>query len=172
VTYDPNYPPQYAPQPPRRGMSTGKKVALGCGIPALVILVFAGGCMALVGGAAHEVDKAAKSDAKEDARAAREDIKITTCKITHDKFLGSEVRARVNITNNGKKRANYLVEGEFLDSKGNKVGELLATVNNLKPGTVSNRDFTGAFTSEDLKGVTKGTCSIVTVSRDEWSAAN
>lgn len=173
MTYDHNYPPQYAPQPPKRGMSTGKKVALfGCLPATLLALLVAGGCAAMGGAVLNEVDKSVKADASEDARATKEDVKITGCTLKDDEFLGRDVDARVKITNHGKKRANYLVEGEFLDSKGNKIGELLATVNNLAPGASTSQGFDGLFTSDDLKGVTKGSCSIVNVSRDEWTAAN
>lgn len=170
MTYD----PYNVPNAPRRGMSTGKKIALfGC-LPATVIaLLVVGGC-AVVGGAfVNEVDKAVKADASEDARAAKEDVQITTCKITNDEFLGKDVDAKVVITNHGKKRADYLIQGELLDQDGNKVGdELLASVNNLAPGKSSTQDLTGLFTTDDFKGVTKSSCSIVEVSRDEWTAAN
>lgn len=166
MTYDPNNPQQ------KRGMSTGKKVALGCGVPVLLALVFIGGCTALVGGAANEVDKAVKADEADDQRAAKEDVKITVCKIKNEEFVGRSVTSRVSIVNHGDKRANYVVEGEFLDDKGNKVGELLATVENLKPGTSTSQDFGGIFTDADLKGVKQGSCALVKVTRDEWSAAN
>ncbi len=170
MTSDPHQ--AYAPQPPKRGMSTGKKVGLGCGISTLIFIAFAGGCMAMIGGAANEVDKAVKADASEDARAAKQDVKITTCKLKNDDILGRSVEARVEITNHGKKRANYLVEGEFIDANGNQVDTLTATVQNLAPGTSTSQDFVGLITPDDLKDVTKGTCKVLKVTRDEWSAAN
>lgn len=165
------YPTQQPP--PKRGMSTGKKVALGCGIPMVLGLLLVGGCTVLVGGAAHEIDKSVKADAKEDSRAAREDVKITDCRLVDKEFIGKTVETRVLVKNNGKGRANYIVEGEYLDSKGNKIGSLTAVVENLSPGTESRQNFGGALIlPEDLKGVTKGECKIVKVTRDEWSAAN
>lgn len=169
-----SYPGHQAPEPPRReGRSTGKKIALfGC-LPAAVLgLLIVGGCAVVGGAAINEVDKAVKADEKEDKRAAAEDVKLLSCKITNEEFVGKDVKATVKITNNGDKRANYLVEGEFLDQDGNKVDGLLATVDNLAPGASSTQNFGGLFTSDQLDGVSKGSCKILKVSRDEWSAAN
>lgn len=166
-----NYPQGYgAPRPPKQGMSTGAKLALGCGIPTVLGLLLFGGCAVLAGTAVNEVDKAVKADASEDARAAREDVQLTSCRI--DDGLIRDVKASVKITNNGDKRATYSVKGEFLDTDGNKVGELLAYVENLAPGTSSTQPFSGFFTSVQLDGVTSGTCKILEVSRDEWLAVN
>lgn len=164
----------YQPPAPKQNMSTGKKIALfGC-LPLTVIGILAfGGCAVIGGAVINEADKAIKKDAKEDARAAKEDVKITSCKIVDQEFIGRELKTKVTITNHGKKRANYVIEGEFLNPKGDKVGELLATVQNLKPGTSTVQDFGGALiTPDDLKGISKGSCSIVEVTRDEWTAAN
>ena len=169
MTYDPNN----VPNAPKQGMGKGAKVALGCGIPLAVMALFFGGCAALAGSAAHEVDKAVKADEKEDQRAAREDVRVATCKIT-DGPLGRELKTTVKITNHGHKRANYLVEGEFTDQKNQQVGSLTTSVENLAPGATSAaQEFGGALISSDqLKGVTSGTCRILKVSRDEWTAAN
>lgn len=174
-----HYPPHHTPghgypQPAKPPMSTGRKIALfGClPVTVLAILTF-GGCAVLGGAVINEADKAVKADASEDARAAKEDVKITSCKIVEDEFLGMDLKAKVVITNHGKKRASYIVRGELLDSEQNKVGdELLATVENLAPGKSSTQDFTGLFTSDDFKGVKDASCSVVGVSRDEWLADN
>lgn len=170
-----SYPYPTPPQQPapRRGMSTGKKIALfGCLPLTVVALGIAGGCAVIVGSAANEIDKSVKADSAEDKRAAREDVTIRRCDLVTEEYVGRLVKARVHIKNNGNKRANYIVEGEYLDSKGNKVGELLATVNNLAPNTGTEQNFGDAIMPDDLKGVTKGECKIVDVTRDEWSAAN
>lgn len=165
---------QHTPPPaPKQGMSTGSKVALfGCGGLVLVGALLFGGCAVVGGAMVNEVDKAVKKDAQEDARAAKEDVKVSKCQVTDDDLLGRDVDAKVKITNNGSKRADYAIEGEFLDQDGNKVGELLASIDNLAPGTSSTQNFGGLFTSDDLKGVTKGSCTILDVSRSEWSAKN
>lgn len=180
MTY--GYPPQgnpghgYAPTPPEqpKKMSTGKKVVLfGCLPVTLLGLLVMGGCAALVGGAANEIDKSIKKDEADDKRAAKEDVEITSCKVVNDDLLGPDLKAKVKITNHGDKRATYIVRGELLDQDGNKVGdELLATVDNLAPGKSSNQDFGGLFTADNFKGVTDSTCKIVGVSREEWLADN
>lgn len=50
VSYNvPPPPPPISNQPPRRGMSTGSKIALGCGIAAIVgFVLMVGGCMAVI----------------------------------------------------------------------------------------------------------------------------
>ena len=159
------------PPPPKPGMSLAAKLALGCGIPTALFIVFAGGCMALVGGAANEVDKQVQKDKAADARAAKEDVKLVSCKIVDDSF-GPDVEAKIKVTNNGDKRANYWIAVEFLDAKGNQVDSLDAYVENLAPGASTTRDFTGIFVAGQLEGVTKGTCKILDVSRDELFAAN
>jgi hypothetical protein len=155
-----------APEPERRKMSTGKKIALfGC-LPIIL------GGLLIVGGCAVLVDKAVTDDAADDKRAAKEDVKLTACEVVNDEFLGKDVKAKVKITNNGDKRATYLVKGEYLDQDGNKVGELLASVDDLGPGKSSTQNFSGLFTSDQFEGVTKGSCTILDVSRDEWLASN
>ena len=165
-------PPQPEPGPQRRGMSTGKKVVLfGC-LPITVVgLLVVGGCTALVGGAVNEVDKAVKADVAEDKRAMKEDVELLDCKLIDDEFVGKDVKSKVKVTNNGDKRATYLVTGEYLDQDGNKVGELLASVDSLEPGKSSTQNFSGLFTSDQFDGVSKGSCKILEVSRSELMAA-
>lgn len=169
MSYDPQYQPPVPPQ--KKGMGTGAKVALGCGIPAFLALVVLGGCAAFGGAVLNEADKAVKADAADDKRAAKEDVSLLKCEVV-DSVIGPEVKSQVKITNNGKKRANYYVEGEFLKPDGNKVGELVASINNLEPGKSTTQDFSGLITSDQLAGVTKGICKIIDVTRDEWLAAN
>ncbi len=171
-----SHPPHYQPHPqqpqPRRGMRTGTKWALGCAVPAVLALVLVGGCAALFGSAAKEVDKQVQADKKADVRAAKEDVRLLSCKVVNEnEFIGPDVRAQVKITNNGDKRASYWISGEFLDGKGDQVDSLDAYVQNLAPGASATRDFTGIFVPGQLKGVTEGTCKILDVSRDEYSAA-
>lgn len=159
--------------PPKQGMSTGSKIALfGCGGLFVVGALLFGGCAVIGGAVINEADKAVKKDAQEDKRAAEKDVKLLSCKIVDEEFTGRTLKAKVKITNNGKKRANYLIEGEFKDQKGNQVDSLNASVQNLAPGASTTKDFLGLITSEQLDGVTKGTCEILDVTRDEWSAAN
>lgn len=49
MAYDSNTPPPPPNQPPKRGMSTGAKIGLGCGLAAvLVFILVIGGCMAAI----------------------------------------------------------------------------------------------------------------------------
>lgn len=165
------YPGQQPQSEPEKKMSTGKKIALfGClPVTLLGILAF-GGCAVIGGAVVNEVDNAIEADEKEDLRALREDVKIADCKVITDEFFGREVKAKVKITNNGNKRADYVVTGEFLDDNGDKVEELIATVESLEPGKSSTQDFTGLITSDQLKGVKEGTCKVLDVDRSELLA--
>lgn len=169
----PNPTPPERPQPaPKPGMSTNKKVALfGC-LPGALLVVFGFvGCMAVGGAVVNEASKTIEEDAADDKRAAKEDVELLSCKLVTEDFLGKDVKAKVKITNNGDKRANYLVTGEFLDQDGNKVEELLASVESLEPGKSSTQDFTGLITSDQLKGVKEGSCVLLEVDRSELLAA-
>lgn len=159
------------PQPPKQGKSTGTKVAIGCGIFAILGVLAFGGCAVVGGVVLNEADKAVKADQKADARA-KKDVELISCEITAEDYIGLNVEAKVKITNGGKKRANYVVEGEFLDQDGNKIDQLLATVDDLAPGSSSTQNFTGLFTTDQLEDVTKGTCKILDVTRSEWLASN
>jgi hypothetical protein len=153
-------------------MRTGTKIALWVGIPTGCFLILVGGCAALVGSAANEVDKQVQADKKADVRAAKEDVKLLSCKVVNEnEFIGPDVKAQVKITNHGDRRASYWVAGEFLDAKGDQVDSLDTYVENLAPGASATRDFAGIFVPGQLDGVTKGTCKILDVSRDEYSAA-
>lgn len=168
----PPYQPNPGP-PPRPGMSTGKKVALGCGIPLVLVMAFAGGCAVLAGTAVNEIDKQVQADKSADVRASKEDVKLLSCKVvTENDIIGPEVQAKVKVTNHGKKRANYYIQGEFLGEDGNQFDTLDAYVQNLAPGASTVKDFTGTFVPGELQGVDKGECKILDVNRDEFLAAN
>jgi hypothetical protein len=161
--------PGWVPPQPQKKMSTGAKIALGCGIPAVLGLLFLGGCAVLVGGAANEVDKEIKREQKageaENKRAGEEDIKITACGMGDDGFGGQELKVKLLVTNNGKDRASYLIEGEVTDQDGNQITTIDAFAKDLNHGK-SKAENNAAFASgEDLKGVTKVTCKILNVDR-------
>ena len=165
------YPPQQ-PVPPQQKMSTGKKIALfGC-LPITVLsILVVGGCTVVAGSVLNEVDKSVKADKAEDERAAREDVKIVQCRIVEEEFVGRQLKAQVEITNHGKKRADYVVEGAYTEGK-SSIGELTATTSKLDPGESIKKDFGYLVSGEDLKGVTNGKCELRNVMRDEWSAGN
>lgn len=165
--------PQQQQPAPKPGMSTGKKIALfGC-LPATLLGVLAfGGCLAVGGAALNEASKSVERSKADDKRAAEEDVELLSCELVDEEFGGKDVKAKIKFTNHGKKRADYFVKGEYLDQKGNKVDELLASVDDLEPGKSSTQNFGGLITSDQLAHVTKGECKILDVTRSEWSASN
>ncbi|MEU9110574.1 hypothetical protein AB0D04_01935 [Streptomyces sp. NPDC048483] len=163
-------PPQqpYSPAP-KQSMSTGTKIALGCGIPAAFILLLAAGCTAMVGSAANEASKEIKKDQQsskaDDQRAAKEDVDITSCAIRPDEFGSRELDVKLLVTNNGKDRASYIVEGEVVDQDSNQVTTIDALVDDLNHGAQKKENDAALATEDDLKGVTKVTCKILDVDR-------
>ncbi len=157
------------PQPQKKSMSTGAKIALGCGIPTVLGLLLLGGCAVLVGSAADEVDKEIKREQKsskvEDKRAVKEDVKITACGIGDDGFGGQELNVKLLVTNNGKDRASYFIEGEVTDQDGNQITTIDAFAKDLNHGKSKTENRAAFALGEDLKGVTKVTCKILDVDR-------
>ncbi|MFK0224009.1 hypothetical protein ACIQWN_38265 [Streptomyces vinaceus] len=180
---NPQQPPHGQPlQPPKQGWSTGKKIAVGCGVPAVLGLILVGGCTALVGTAANEAAKeldknydssqAGPSGGPKAASKAGEpdltkDVKVTDCKVVSTDWGGKEFKAVVEITNSGERRYSYYVEGE-IDVNGQKKADLIATGNNLAPGQKYSDDNAGlaAFdVAKDSKSSDTYECKIVKVSR-------
>ncbi|MGP3691443.1 hypothetical protein ACTVZO_43590 [Streptomyces sp. IBSNAI002] len=171
--------PQYPAQKP--GMSTGKKVALGCGIPAVLGLLLLGGCTLLVGEAAEEVgkeldksydsaqvDPSAGSDAKKGEPDITKDAKVTSCAVKTGDYDLKELDVKVEYTNSGDRRYSYLVEGEVLVN-GEKKEDLLSTAQNLAPGQKYTDDNAGALafnTAKAAKASDKIECKILKVSRN------
>lgn len=156
------------PQPPKK-MSTGLKFALGCGIPTVLGLLVLGGCAVFVGEVADEVDKDLKREQKsseaENKRAGAEDVKITDCSVGDDGFGGQELKVKLQVTNNGKDRASYIVEGEVTDQDGNQITTIDAFAKDLNHGKSKTENNVAFATGEDLKGATKVTCKILNVDR-------
>lgn len=160
-----------APEPEKKMSGLKKGVLFGC-LPLTVVGILAfGGCAVIGGAVVNEVDNAIEAEQKDDHRALREDVKLTGCDIVTDEFFGREVKAKVKVTNNGDKRADYVVTGEFLDDNRDKVEELIAVVDSLEPGKSSTQDFSGLITSDQLKGIKQGSCVLLEVDRSELLAA-
>ena len=73
--------PQQPPfQPPKKGMSTGAKIGLGCGIPTVLVVLLMGGCSVLMiastdtdnGGESTEAAEADNGDGGEEGDAAHQ----------------------------------------------------------------------------------------------------
>lgn len=172
---------QQPPPPPKPGMSTGKKVALGCGIPALLGLVLIGGCVAVVGDAAEEVGKeldknydsavvAPSGSAKAGEPDITQDVKLASCAVKTGEFDMKELEVKVEYTNSGDRRFNYLAEGEILVN-GEKKADLLSTASNLAPAQKYTDENAGALAynvAKDAKATDKIECKIVKVSRNSY----
>lgn len=131
-------------------MKTVLKVVLGI-IIASVLLV--GGCVALIGGAASEIDKSIK----EDTAQAMKDVKITDCG-GYDILDGP--KASVDIKNGSDETQSYYVEVTYYDMKDNTIGTGSASIENLKPG----KKWSGDVTSLDtVKKHVDFTCKVTDV---------
>lgn len=188
----PGYPQQpYGQQPPmppqKQGMSTGKQIALGCGIPAVLGLILVGGCTALVGKAADDVSKeidknhdsavvgpSGSAKANDGSKVSQpditKDVKVTSCEVKTGDFDMKELDVKIEYTNSGDRRFTYLVEGEILVN-GEKKEDIISTGQNLAPGQKYTDDKAGALgysVAKDAKSGDKIECKIVKVSRNSF----
>ncbi|WP_329592161.1 FxLYD domain-containing protein [Streptomyces sp. NBC_01362] len=182
------YPPQQgpgwgAPMPPPKKSKTGLIVTLSV-IGGLVVL---GGCGAVVAGIASvgsttensatghspaaeapkggpsEADKAEepaekKKPAEKPADKGPEgDVKITSCKVNGSTTWPA---AEVEIVNHSDEKANYIVSVEFVNAKGDRLGEGMAATNNLAPGQRSTQTAQGLDATSG-----KVECKVTDVSR-------
>ncbi|GJF32870.1 hypothetical protein KNE206_55700 [Kitasatospora sp. NE20-6] len=85
------------------------------------------------------------------------DAEITKCEVDGTLHWPS---AEVTITNHSSKSSNYIVQVEFLDASGTRVGEGMAATNGLAPGQKSVQKAQGA---SDIKG--KMSCKVIDVTR-------
>ncbi|MEJ8645837.1 hypothetical protein WKI68_40720 [Streptomyces sp. MS1.HAVA.3] len=175
--------PQQQPPAPKPGMSTGKKIALGCGIPAALGLLVLGGCTLVVGKAAEEVGKeldksydsaqvnpsdGTSADGKNGRPDITKDVKVTSCAVKTGEFDMKELEVKVDYTNSGDRRYSYLAEGEVLVN-GEKKEDLLSTAQNLAPGQKYTDDNAGALGFNVAKAAKPGDkieCKILKVSRN------
>lgn len=86
------------------------------------------------------------------------DAKITACKV--DDVLGWP-SAELTVTNHSSKTSNYMIQVEFLDEAGTRVGEGIAATNNLAASQSANLKAQGAA---DSKGK-KLSCRVTDVTR-------
>ncbi|MET9604223.1 hypothetical protein ABZZ17_04050 [Streptomyces sp. NPDC006512] len=179
---------QQFPPPPKPGMSTGKKVALGCGIPTVLGLLLLGGCAVLVGEAAEEVGKEldksydsasvapdAQGKPGDTSTAGKDpditqDVKVTSCKVQTGEYDIKELDVAVDYVNSGDRRYTYLVEGEILVN-GQKKADLTSLGQNLAPGQKYTDDTAGVLGYEvarSAKASDKIECKILKVSRNSY----
>ncbi|MGW6411731.1 hypothetical protein ACWF95_31710 [Streptomyces vinaceus] len=168
-------------------MSTGKKIALGCGIPAVLGLILVGGCTALVGKAADDVSKeidknhdsavvapSGSAKAADNSKVSQpdiaKDVQVTSCKVVTGDYDLKELEVKIEYANSGDRRFTYLVEGEILVN-GEKKADLISTGQNLAPGQKYTDDKAGALgysVAKDAKAGDKIECKIVKISRNSY----
>ncbi len=83
------------------------------------------------------------------------DVVIDSC--DYEDVIGT-VTAKLTITNNSSKRSNYLITINIEDGSGIKIGEALASSNNVEGGQVAKEDALGTISGEkpaDMKCIIK-----------------
>lgn len=183
---NPHQPDGHQP-PPKQGMSTRLKVALGCGIPTLLGLILVGGCGLLFTKAADDVgkelDKNHDSAAVSPGGAARpggsskvdepditKDVKVTSCKVKTGEYGIKELDLKIEYINSGDRRFNYLAEGE-VTVNGEKKSDIFSTGQNLAPGQKYTDDDAGALAFDVAKSAKSGDkieCKLIKVSRNSY----
>lgn len=168
--------PGWAGPPPQpRKSNAGKIIGFSClGVVALAVLVAVSGVVGLLmtkgdsgdpkPGASKESRRApaAPSESKdaggdEAESEATGEVKIDACTIDD---LIKWPSAELTITNRGSKTSDYVVQVEFVDSGGKRIGEGLAATKNLGPGQQAKE------TAQGLEKATgKITCRVTEVTR-------
>lgn len=139
-----------------------KKRFILLGVIALIVVI----SVATSGGGDDDSDVASSGSTADNgvdsvqasgANKAENDVAIDTC--AADDF--GLVTADVTITNKSSKRSNYLIEMTIVDAGGTKIGDLIASSNNVDPGQVAKEQAVGSG-PEDEAGFT---CKLVSVTR-------
>lgn len=179
---NPQQPGGYGP-PPKQGMSTGLKVALGCGIPTVLGLLLLGGCGLLFTKAASDAGK--ELDKNHDSAAVApggsgstkagepditKDVKVTSCTVKDGEYGIKELDLKIEYMNSGDRRFTYLAEGE-VTVNGEKKSDILSTGQNLAPGQKYTDDSAGALAYDVAKSAKSGDrieCKLIKVSRNAY----
>ncbi|MFJ1702484.1 FxLYD domain-containing protein [Kitasatospora sp. NPDC088346] len=85
------------------------------------------------------------------------DVEITKCTVDATLKWPS---AELKITNHSSKNSNYMVQVEFLDAAGTRIGEGVAATNGLAPGQASVQKAQGATETTG-----KTSCKVIDVTR-------
>jgi hypothetical protein len=156
-TYGQQAPPPgyYQPGPPPKKKHTARNIFLV--LLGLFILMFAG-CMALVGGAVNEVDKAIQEEAANDKPAAVAEGAAFThdgyeaeggWKVVNKRFAGTSING-LSVTNTADEARSALLTFRFYE--GNEVvGEVECSSNQMQSGEASSLDCV-SFDSKPVKG--------------------
>jgi hypothetical protein len=101
---------------------------------------------------------AALASCSSSSSAARKDVTITACTPSPS---GAHPTASGRIVNHSSKSSLYTIHVKFTDASGNSVGDGLAAVAKVDPGTTANWHATGSLAA---KGKLK--CSLASVTRN------
>ncbi|MBT2428208.1 ATP-binding cassette domain-containing protein [Streptomyces sp. ISL-112] len=157
------------PPPPRR---SGRGKIVGCSCLGALVLVIAliVAIMASSGGDDDEPDRSptgpAPSSATRETPTSEEpqqesgprgDVKVTACEVDPST---SWAQADLLITNRSSKASNYVVQVEFVDASGTRLGEASAAASNVAPEQKVNTKAQGLD-----QITTKVTCRITDVTR-------
>jgi len=147
---------------PPPSSSTGKKIALGCGIPIVLFLLLLGGCAVLAGGGAKKaVDEASRQAASSDNEALS-DVTITKCALDDNEFLGAT--AELAVLNHSSKPSSYIISIVFESPDGTKqLGTGTAILNNVGPNQTATDK--ASTLESDIRTAGKFNCKIASVSR-------
>lgn len=161
------YPQAEQPQgPPAKKAGAGKIVGFSClGIVGLVVIAALAGIAGnsspkneaappAANGAKPPPAPAAKPAAPSGAEG---DVHIKTCEV--DAGMGW-AKANLTITNRSPKTSNYMIQVEFVDASGTRLGEAIAATNNLAPGQSAQETAQGL---DQIKN--KVTCKVTKVTR-------
>jgi hypothetical protein len=107
---------------------------------------------------ASAVFVAALAGCSSSSSAARKDVTITACTSSPN---GAHPTASGRIVNHSSKSSLYTIHVKFTDASGNGVGDGLAAVAKVDPGTTANWHATGSLAA---KG--KLECSLANVTRN------
>ena len=125
----------------------------------IIVLFVAGtaGCLALIGGAANEIDKSIKRD---DA-AARKDVKLVRCG-GFDSTMEMIGNGTVKVTNSDDKPQDYYIEVTYYAADGSALGTGNGSLENAVPGKTSTVKITSldSITRAQSQGMT---CKITDV---------
>lgn len=156
------------PQQPKKGKA-GKILGFGClGIVGLIVVIGIIGAVLSSGSkgdssggsktvTSSSTPKSNSGAAKGTKTGAEGDVKITACEVEPSLKWPS---AKLTITNRSSKTSNYMVQVEFVDKSGTRIGEGVAATNNLAPDQVAKETAQG---TGDASG--KITCKVTEVTR-------
>jgi hypothetical protein len=168
------------PQPPR-GSNTGLIVGLSIAGVVVLLLIAAGvvGVMAVSDDSSKDGGPVARASASEPTAAptdeAKEapadepspqasdpegDVRIDKCEVDS---LTTFASAEVVITNRTSKESDYIVNVEFVDGSGKRLGDALAATSNLAPGQKAQETAQGL---DEISG--KMECRVTKVTRYQY----